>query len=302
MAQETPQILFVFIDGLGMGDRNPAINPLYTGKTPVLAAMLDAATPIDAQLGVPGLAQSASGQTALLTGVNAPRMLGKHLEGFPNEALKRIIREHNIYESLKTAGGFQCTFANAYYIDTLEGMRQYRRQSVTTVAALSGIGTVRMKGELFRHEAVYHDLTRFALRERGYTGPLITPEESADDLLNIALRNDFTLFEYFMTDRMGHRGGAAEIGEVLMNLDRFFGVLLERLSNERLLLVMTSDHGNVEDSRSAQHTANPVPFVAQGYRADELRMGISSLTDVTPAILRIFGLPEKAFGAGGGAV
>lgn len=293
MAQETPQILFVFVDGLGMGARNPAINPLYTGKTPVLTRMLDElAVPIDAQLGVPGLPQSATGQTALLTGVNAPYIIGRPLEGFPNDALKEIIRRHNLYADLK-AGGFQCTFANAYYIDTLEGMRQYRRQSVTTVAALSGIGTVRMKGELFRHEAVYHDLTRYALRERGYEGPLITPEESAEDLLKIALQNDFTLFEYFMTDRMGHRGGPSEIEEVLVNLDRFLGVLLERLAGENLLLIMTSDHGNVEDNRAAQHTSNPVPLVALGHRADELRHGISSLTDVVPAILRLFDIAPQ---------
>ncbi len=288
MAGERPRILFLFVDGLGLGERSPEFNPVYSGVAPTLARLLDeAAIPIDAALGVPGLPQSATGQTALLTGVNAPRELGRHLEGFPNEFLKKMIREHNVYAALK-AGGLECTFANAYYIDAPEDVHRYRRVSVTTVAALAGIGSVRMKDALHRNEAVYHDLTRAALTERGYAGPFVTPEESAGHLLALAEQHDFTLFEYFMTDRLGHRGTPEQVRAMLSELDRFLAGLLAGVSRGRLLLVMTSDHGNVEDSRSTLHTANPVPFVAQGFRADELCRGIAALTDVVPGIRRLF--------------
>ena len=285
----------MFVDGLGMGEPSPAFNPLYSGVAPTLVRVLEEeAAPIDASLGVPGLPQSATGQTALLTGVNAAQLLGRHLEGFPNEALKGVIREHNVYAALKGAG-LACTFANAYYIDAPEEVNRYRRVSVTTVAALAGIGAVRMKESLRRNEAVYHDLTRAALMERGYAGPFITPEESAEHLLALAGQHDFTLFEYFMTDRLGHRGTPEQVRFMLAELDRFFARLLDGAGSGRLLLVMTSDHGNVEDSRSTLHTENPVPFVAQGYRADELRRGVEALTDVAPAVVRLFS------GAGAGA-
>jgi hypothetical protein len=38
---------------------------------------------LDASLCVPGLPQSATGQAALLTGLNAPELMGRHIEGFP---------------------------------------------------------------------------------------------------------------------------------------------------------------------------------------------------------------------------
>lgn len=290
MKDERPQILFVFIDGLGIGSRDPAMNPMYAGNTPALVRLLDElAVPIDAQLGVPGLPQSATGQTTLLTGVNASRRLGRHIEGFPNEALKKIIREHNIYHELCRAG-LQCTFANAYYVDKAEEIGRYRRHSVTTVAALSGIGTVRMKDSLLRNEAVYHDLTRSALRERGFDGPFIEPEVAARHLLELAMRYDFTLFEYFMTDRLGHRGSPEEVQAMLIELDRFMHVLLEEKKTGRMLLLVTSDHGNIESAGHALHTVNPVPFVAMGCCADTLRREVSCLADVAPAILRLFGI------------
>jgi len=289
------KILFVFIDGLGIGARDPAVNPVYAGKTPTLVHLLDElSVPIDAQLGVPGLPQSATGQTALLTGVNAPLEIGRHLEGFPNEALRQIIGEHNIYKSL-SAIGFQSTFANAYYfMDRPEDIQKYRRRSVTTVAALSGIGKVRMKDALLCNEAVYHDLTRNALREYGFEGPFIEPETAAVHLLELAEKNDFTLFEYFMTDRLGHRGSPEQVQAMLGELDRFMHVLLEAEKPDGMLLVVTSDHGNIEEGGHSRHTGHPVPFVAQGYGEEVLRSSVHSLTDVTPALLRLFGIEQTA--------
>ena len=40
--------------------------------------------PVDPKLGVKGIPQSATGQTSLLTGVNAQGVLGYHKSGYPN--------------------------------------------------------------------------------------------------------------------------------------------------------------------------------------------------------------------------
>src|SRR5712664_920039 len=116
-------VLLFFVDGLGIGARS-ASNPLdsledaaplavFQNEEPV--TLFDGVVvPTDACLGIPGRPQSASGQTTILTGVNAPAQLGYHKQGFPNAALLEIIREHSIFRQLRHAGIMPITFANAY--------------------------------------------------------------------------------------------------------------------------------------------------------------------------------------------
>jgi hypothetical protein len=70
--------------------------------------------PTDPRLGVEGRPQSASGQTTILTGVNAPALIGYHKQGFPNQALREIIKAHSIFRQLLEAGVKPITFANAF--------------------------------------------------------------------------------------------------------------------------------------------------------------------------------------------
>jgi hypothetical protein len=283
-----PPVVFVFVDGLGLGAADPARNPIHSGVCPCLERLLrERAVPLDARLGIEGFPQSATGQTALLTGVNAAAAVGRHVEGFPGAALKRIIEERNVLREL-VRRGWRATFANAYFIHDLEEVRRARRQSVTTVAALSALGSVRTAADLDRNEAVYQDLTRQILRERGYTGPLIAPREAADHLLAIASRYDLTLFEYFQTDRAGHAGDVARSRCVLSELDQFLERVLDLCAARGFLFVLTSDHGNIEDLSGGGHTLNPVPFAAVGPGADELQRQVKHLTDVAPALLRFW--------------
>ena len=103
------KFLFFFLDGIGLGSPDPAKNPFARANMPVLQNLLAgkrllASTiplesrrasllALDACLGVDGLPQSATGQTALLTGINAARHVGRHVEGFPGPELKRLIRQ-----------------------------------------------------------------------------------------------------------------------------------------------------------------------------------------------------------------
>ena len=280
--------IFILVDGLGMGVADPAVNPIHEGACPCLESLMARhAVPIDAGLGVPGIPQSATGQTTMLTGVNAQQEMGRHVEGFPGPRLKAIIRRQNIYGLLRERGA-SATFANAYFVHELDDVRRRRVQSVTTVAALSAFRKVRDRAAMERNEAVYQDITRASLRERGYEGSLVTPEEAAGHLAGIAAEHDFTLFEYFQTDRAGHKGDPGEIAAVLSLLDRFVAGVLPRVREAGWLFVLTSDHGNIEDSRVRSHTDNPVPFVAVGARAEFLLGSVHSLLDVTPAIVGLY--------------
>ena len=277
----------MFVDGLGWGPDDPAVNPV-AAHAPRLHAWLRAhGSPIDATLGVPGLPQSATGQTALLTGVNAPAAVGRHVESFPGPALQDIVRAHNLLGVLARRG-YRVTFANGYFMDERTERMIRNRPSVTTVAAMSATGRVRGREEMLRGEAVCHDLTRERLRHRGYDGPLITPAEAARHLGGIARTHDFTLFEYFMTDLVGHRGDDAERVRVLSELDEFWAELRNFLSDPRHLLLFTSDHGNVEDPTTTAHTMNPVPYAAEGCRATEARAGVQSLDGIAPALSKLW--------------
>ena len=92
-------IILIFIDGLGLGLDDPEINPLLTADLSNIQNLLQvgptqkAVGPgiirpnwiikaIDARLGVSGLPQSATGQTTLFTGVNAPKITGRHINAF----------------------------------------------------------------------------------------------------------------------------------------------------------------------------------------------------------------------------
>ncbi|MBC8207105.1 MAG: peptidase [Kiritimatiellales bacterium] len=303
-----PPVLFVFIDGLGLGSNDPAVNPLAdTQRFPTLGKLLADSVPLDASLGVPGLPQSATGQAALLTGLNAPELMGRHIEGFPPPRLKTLVQEHNIFSRLLAAGK-TCTFANEYWLDdvaysrlrTATARQAFKRESVTTVATLAAFGGVRGKAELAENRAVYHDLTREALRARGYDGPLITPEEAAEHLIGIANDHDFTLFEFFQTDHAGHsanwngifhpseareahlpeaeRQRIIDPWQTLEKLDAFFS----NLWKFKGLLVVTSDHGNIEDMTVRTHTTNSVPLYAS---KPERFQGLENISQLTPALL-----------------
>ncbi|MBN1268198.1 MAG: hypothetical protein JXB04_01305 [Kiritimatiellae bacterium] len=284
--------LLVFIDGLGLGPDDPAVNPVHSGACPHLERLLREAVPVDASLDVPGTPQSATGQATLLTGVNAAKAVGRHVEGFPGPELKELVRAHNVFDQL-IARGFRCTFANAYFLEGWTEPERRRFQSVTTVATLKAFGKVRDTALMLEGKAVYQDLTRESLRRRGYTGPLVTPRESALHLMAIAAEHDFTLFEYFQTDRKMHGGDASEIRKVLGQLDEFLGELLAFPAEPGRLLLITSDHGGIEDLRTRSHTLNPVPLIALGEGAEALRKNVRRLEDFVPALMRLYPSAER---------
>ena len=276
------KIIFVFVDGLGIGSDDPSANPLRDPRFPNLGKLLASAVPLDACLGVDGLPQSATGQATLFTGVNAAKEMGRHIEGFPPSRLKETIQRENLFSKLRKQEK-TCTFANSYWIDDPLCIPP-RRQSVTTVMALSAQGKVRGKEELLAGRAVNHDITRWTMHTRGYGGELVSPETAADHLLGIAEGHGFTLFEYFLTDRAGHARDRNLVFQTLETLERFLPRVARFAEQPHHLFLLCSDHGNIEDLTTFAHTKNPVPLVALGEGAETFQ-SLESLADVVPAIL-----------------
>ena len=291
MANESRVLLF-FIDGLGIGTRGPH-NPLdgLTGAAPLAVFQNETpdvpfdglVVPTDACLGVAGRPQSASGQTTILTGINAPQLIGAHKQGFPNPPLLDIIREHSIFLQLKNRGIDSITFANTYTKRFFE--RRPRWISATTAAVEAAGLPFNVVDDLLAGRAVYHDFTNETLAERGDSAPLRTPEEAGDVLARIASAHRFTLYEYFITDKVGHAQDHAAARRVLPKLAQFIRQLLTNVDLDRTTVLLTSDHGNIEDLAVRNHTLNAVPTIVWGRHRELIASRISSLVDITPAIV-----------------
>lgn len=288
-------VLLIFIDGLGIGTRG-AHNPLAllgADASPLdIFIDEDPALPLDgvlvrtdACLGVDGRPQSASGQTTILTGVNAPAALGYHKQGFPNEALRAIINEHSIFLQLRRAGVGEVAFANAYsprFFNT-----RPRWVSATTTAVEAAGLPFRTLEDLRAGRAVYQDFTNQLVIDAGFDVAARTPEEAAGVLADIVSQNRFTLYEYFITDRVGHAQDERAALDVLSQLARFVRKVIEHVDLTDATVILTSDHGNVEDLSIRNHTRNRVPTLAWGVGRARARDSVCDLADITPTILQI---------------
>lgn len=286
------KVIFIFIDGIGTGNKNKETNPIYAAPAQVLAKLIDEAVfEADATLGVPGLPQSATGQTAIFTGVNAPAALKRHLSGQPTVTLKKIIQQVNVFGELKKMG-LKVTSANVYRDEYLKNMIDSKdrrnRPSVTSVMCMASNVAFRTAQDFASHNGVYHDITGERLKESGYDVELITPEQAAGNLYNLSRKYDFTMYEHFITDIAGHKFEMPDAIEVVKNLDRFLAQLISMLDFEEDVLIITSDHGNLEDISVRTHTMSKVPVIIKGKKAENIHMKIESLVDIMPFVIKLF--------------
>ena len=239
---------------------------------------------LDATLGVDGLPQSATGQTALFTGVNGAQKLGHHSTGLPGPKMRSIIEEGNLF-SWAVGRGLRTTFANAYtprYLSAIGSGR--RRPSVTTSAILSAGLEPRGLDDLRAGRALSWDVRRdhFAIH-LDLNLPAVTPREAGAHLGRIAVDYDLTVYESFITDMTGHQRRGFDTRETLHRIDGLLDGLIDSLSEDTSVIV-SSDHGNFEESDHRRHTRNPVPLLVLGPLASSFT-DIESILDVTPRLL-----------------
>jgi hypothetical protein len=294
--------LFLFLDGVGLGPNDPQSNPLAVAEMPVLQSLLGgrkmllSAAPfkgpratllsLDPNLGVDGIPQSATGQAVLVTGRNVPAEVGLHFGPKPSPEIARILDKGNIFKTVREAGG-RAALLNAYppgYFDAIaSGKRMYSSIPHAVTAGGIRLKTVR---DFYDGEGMAADFTGQGWREHlGYDdSPLFEPEQAG--------QNDFSFFEFWISDYIGHYQDMPGAVEMLQNFDRVLGGLLAAWDLQTGLIFLTSDHGNLEDLSTKRHTTNPVPGLTIG--APSLRQsftaGLRDLTDVTPAICDFLGV------------
>ena len=293
------RVLLLFFDGWGLGANDPATNPFLTASMPTLRELFGGTiptrennsasarallAPTDATLGVPGIPQSATGQTAIFTGVNAPRVIGEHLGPYPNAALRKILARDNLFQRL-TAATRRVAFANAYPPIFFERLaRNKARRGATSYAVHAAGVRYRDIDDLRAGRAVSAFVTNQIWRDHGADVPLITAHEAGKNLARLADENDLTVFEYFLTDAAGHKAKPDFTARVLAEVDELLRGVLDAINLDDSLVVTTSDHGNVEDTTAKGHTRNPVPTILIGAGREKMAPQIHALTDLTLAI------------------
>ncbi len=299
-----PHFLFLFLDGVGIGEENPDANPFFSADLKYFKKIFGGipskeklfmengtsfVQPCDALLGVEGLPQSGTGQVTLFTGVNAAKMIGMHFGPYPHSQTRPLLEEKNIFKVLKNLGA-DVHFGNAFPRQFFEYVELgQRRLSATTLSCMMSGVPLCTADSLRNGEGISADITAARWNsDLGY--PDIKPVkafEAGKVLRKIAEKHDFTLFEFFLTDKAGHEQDKPLAEKVLETFDEFLGGIVES-GLKNLTILISSDHGNVEDLSVKTHTLNPSLTAVAGEHADFFKGKLKSIADVTPAIVEVF--------------
>lgn len=293
------RILFFFVDGVGLGPASSS-NPFAAFDGPAfhqlggqqwhqpfqsLQSDMHLARPLNATLDMDGLPQSGTGQASLFTGVNCAHIVGRHFGPYPHSKTHTTLKRANLFRRLQALPlPDPPAFANAFPPQYFDATR--RRSTVTTYCCQSADVKLRDIEALREERALAADLTGTSWRnELQLNVPERSLAKSAEILANLSRAHSLTLFEYFLTDKVGHKRVDIAPSVLLTRLDQFLGALLSELDPTQEALLLTSDHGNLEDVSHTQHTRNPVPLIVYGWAAPYFA-DATDLTDVTPALVQ----------------
>jgi hypothetical protein len=298
------KILFLFLDGIGLGEDNPEINPFIRADMPYLRSLLggkplaQSSAPyegelatllaVDPNLGVQGLPQSATGQAVLLTGINIPAALNYHYGPKPNPEVAKYLDGKTIFSRTVKANK-KAALLNAYPPRYFDGIDSGKRLYSSIPLALTNAGVPLFTDkDYFEGRALSADFTGEGWRSfLGFSNaPLFDPHMAGVRLAELAKEYDFSFFEYWASDYAGHKQDMTSAVQQLEVFDKVLKGLLAAWQHEDGLILLTSDHGNMEDLSTRKHTAAHVPLLLFGNKKmrDQFKPGIHDLTHIAPAI------------------
>ena len=321
------KLLFIFLDGVGLGDENPVTNPFVHTELPNLEKILGghkiiadghnsgtepdyhlvkteyaSLLALDACLGIKGIPQSATGQASIMTGTNVSAKLGFHDGPKPTPLIIELIHQGTLFTQLQHHGR-AASLVNAFpprYFESIDA--GYRIPGVIALSANQAGLHLKTLADLIEGNAISADFTGEGWR--GHLGYLNTPVldhvQAGERLNSLANTSNLTIFEYWLTDVAGHHQDMESACTILETLDAVIGSLLDNWDGENSLILLTSDHGNLEDLSTRHHTLNDVPLLLIG--SLELRELFTlqltaarasktkpDLTDIAPTIVNFIG-------------
>jgi hypothetical protein len=298
------KLLFLFLDGIGLGENNPDTNPFVRAKMPYLQSLLGGRTliqesapfegerttllSVDPNLGVKGLPQSATGQSVLLTGINIPAELGYHYGPKPNPEVAQYLDGKTVFAKTVNAGK-KAALLNAYPSRYFDGIDSGKRLYSAIPQAVTNAGLpLFTQDDYYAGRALSADFTGKGWREfmKLDDSPLFESEEAGNKLAELASQYDFSFFEYWASDYAGHKQDMDWAIRQLESFDDVLKGLLNTWNNDDGLILLTSDHGNMEDLSTRKHTAANVPLLLFGdlNKRREFQKDIRDLTGIAPAI------------------
>lgn len=301
-------ILMVFLDGIGLGKADPNINPFAAANLPTLAYLANGYRwladtgfqansrgifmPLDPRMGVPGRPQSGSNQAAIVTGKNIPALIGEHYGPKPNKAIRNLLDQGNFFIDLVNAGR-TAALLEAYPPRWHKGIDSGKRIPASYQYAVRSAGLQFMNADDFRAgRALSGDWTGEGWHAHlGFSDtPTRSPYEAGRALARISRSYDFAFFSHWMTDVVGHRGPLEDGILLLQTFDEAVRGLLDEWDENEGLIIITSDHGNLEDLSHGKHTENDVPLLLIGAEKERFAAGLDDLTGFVPRMKDLFGI------------
>lgn len=112
----------------------------------------------------------------------------------------------------------------------------------------------------------------------------------------------FLVINFANPDMVGHTGFMEAGIDAVQSVDEAFGKLLESTRKTKGTLIITADHGNIEqmiDLKTGEphtaHTTNPVPLIVADFSGKlngSNKLSNGSLEDVAPTLLEIMGISK----------
>ncbi len=306
------RILTLFLDGIVLGAADPKTNPFAAAHTPTLQGLTNGQRwladtgwqrseraifiPTGARLGVAGRPQSGTSQASLLTGLNLPQIIGRHYGPKPEAQTLAIIAEHSYFRRLM-ARGKSARLLTAYPPRLLADFARGKtlRSSIQQAAFVSGQPHFSV-ADVVARRALTAEWTTDSWRQRlNIAGlPSYSPRQAGQLLARLAQNYDFSFHSHWLSDHIGHRGTLQRGIALLERFDAVLAGLLEEWDEAAGLVIITSDHGNMEDLSTRRHTLNAVPTLVIGARAADFAAGYQGLTNFAPACDRMLFDSESA--------
>jgi len=320
-------ILFLFLDGVGLGENDVNKNPFSSAHTPTLDRLLSGkkllsdSVPhqssicsllgIDAQMGVAGLPQSATSQATLVTGINFAKRLGYHYGPKPNPEISSYftatepsqtqisifnptakLSNTSIFSRL-IQSHYKVSLLNAYPDIYFNGINSNRHiHSVIPLAANSAGVTLFNQDDLFLGKALSADFTGQGWHDHLDLPqtPILNPFQAGEKLSSLSRVYDFSFFEFWESDYIGHKQDFPKACHMIEIFDLVLDGLLNNWDFENDVILITSDHGNLEDLSTRKHTINQVPALLIGNPTYQqlFFQKVKSIGDITPVIIDLF--------------
>ena len=290
------RVLFLFMDGVGLGKDDPSINPFSSAPYPTIKSLLsgrkliDQSVPfyskdctllgLDARLGVPGTPQSATNQATILTGLNFPELLGYHYGPKPNAEIKMYFKQGIMPKSPSTSwipeinlsnnsifakliqSDHKVASLNAYpekYFDHVNSGK--RNHSVIPLALTSAGFSLFDQNDLFQGKAISADFTGQGWHD--YLDlpqtPILSPYQTGKRIASLSENYDLSVVEFWESDHIGHKQDFEKATKMIEKLDFVIKGLIDTWNFEKGMILISSDHGNLEDLSTRKHTLNNVP-------------------------------------------